>query len=185
MYPKFKILDLKNGQYVLSITANCDIVNSPNGQSFDSYELACQYLSESQMNCIRSNRFLDLSRFSIQEFRYVLYNNVVQVSNIEKHIIKTPDDQFSLNSVRAILSEAVRSGFKVILPELLTFILSYDKYKPILSEIVPPHMIQCIDEFMNDGILSCDIDILGVISLTATEKQLIMYDIEGLFRRRT
>ncbi len=182
---KYKILDLKNGQYVEIITANGEVVNSPFGKIFPTYGHAISYLYERQKLTINNQRFLRLDRFQVEELKLMKIGSMKVNDTIQLQIMSEPDSDEKIGWLKSILKQSVLDGFNIMQPEFLNFVLTYDKYEPIMSEIVPPHIVQCIDEFKTDGILSCDLDLLGSISLTASEKQHRMYDIEGLFTRRT
>lgn len=182
---KYKILDLKNGQYVEIITANGDVVNSPFGKIFPTCGHALSYLYECQKITINNQRFLRLDRFQVEELKLMKIGSMKVNDTIQLQIMSEPDSDEKIGWLKSILKQSVLDGFNIMQPEFLNFVLTYDKYEPIMSEIVPPHIVQCIDEFKTHGILSCDLDLLGSISLTASEKQHKMYDIEGLFERRT
>lgn len=182
---KYKILDTKYYNYVEIIAANGDIIYSPLGKIFSSYGDALKYLYDCQQISMCNRRFLNLERFNIEELQLMRIGCITVNDIVQKQIMSEPDSDEKINWLKSILTQAVLDGFNVMEPGFLDFVLTYDKYEPIMSEIVPPHIIQCIDEFKMDGILSCDLDLLGSISLTASENQHKMYDIEGLFKRRT
>ncbi|AFC21629.1 hypothetical protein GAP32_179 [Cronobacter phage vB_CsaM_GAP32] len=181
---RYKILDSVNGRYVELISISAIPIYSPFGKTFFTYGDALGYLVKTQRDCMAVRRYLNLSRFKIQELHLIPYNTSEVYDGIEDSIMNDPDSDDKHEWLKAILSQAVLDGFGIIKPALLNFVLTYDKYQPMLSELVPPHMIQCIDEFKTVGIQGCDLDLLGSISLTASEKQLNMYDIDGLFKRR-
>lgn len=181
----YKIRDMKTGQFVELLSASGNIINSTNGKVFDTYSSAMAYLHSSQMDMIRNKRYISLNRFSIHELRLVISSTVSVPSVIESSILGKPEDEDHQEWFKAIVSQAVIDGFGDVDKTLLNFALTNDKYHSILVEYVPPHMLQCLDEFMSTGINGCDLDTLGSISLTATKKQLTMYDIERLFSIRT
>lgn len=182
---RYKIRDKANYQYVQAISVTGDVINSTVGTIFNDYNSAISYLLSWQDTCIQNNRYLNLDRFIIEELHLVVGRTIPMNDVVQPALMSEPIDDTKLKWLRCVLTQSVLDGFNIIKPELLQFILSSDKYESTLSEVVPPHMIQCIDEFNNVGILKCDLDLLGSISLTATEKQLTMYDIDGLLKRRT
>lgn len=182
---KYKILDLKNGQYVEIITANGEVVNSPFGKIFPTYGHALSYLYECQKISINNQRFFRLDRFQVEELKLMRIGSLTVNETIQGEIMSDPDSDEKIGWLKSILKQSVLDGFNTMQSDFLNFVLTYDKYEPIMSEIVPPHIIQCIDEFKTVGILSCDLDLFGSVSLTASEKQHKMFDIDGLFKRRT
>lgn len=182
---KYKILDLKNYQYVEIIAANGEVINSTVGKIFPTYGHALSYLYECQKMSININRFFSLDRFQVEELQLMRVGSMKVNDTIQNEIMAEPDSDEKINWLKSILTQSVLDGFNTMQPEFLNFVLTYDKYEPIMSEIVPPHIVQCIDEFKTVGILSCDLDLLGSVSLTASEKQHKMFDIDGLFKRRT
>lgn len=181
----YKIRDKRNYQYVEFITPNTEVVNSTIGRKFNSYGDAITFLNTAQMQCIRNNRYISLNRFEIEELHLTRYGSTNITDFVQDAILNKPDNDEYIGWFRSLLTQSVLDGFQLIKPELLNFALTYDKYQPIMSEIVPPHMLQCIDEFKEVGILGCDMDILGSISLTASEKQITMYNIDELCKSKT
>lgn len=181
----YKIRDLKTGHFVELISASGDVVNSVNGRRFDNYSSAASYLQESQMMILRNKRYINLNRFVIHELRLEIRGTINIPNVIEANILAKPEDEEYQEWFKAIISQAVLDGFSEVDQTLLNFALTNDKYHSILDEYVPPHMLQCLDEFMSVGIKGCDLDTLGSISLTASQKQLNMYDIDRLFSVRT
>jgi len=181
----YKIRDLKNGQFVELISASGNVVNSVNGRRFDTYSSALSFLHESQMNILRNKRYVSLTRFAIHELRLEIRGTITVPNVIEASILAKPEDDENQEWFKSIVSQAVLDGFCEVDQTLLNFALTNDKYHSILVEYVPPHMLQCLDEFMSVGINGCDLDTLGSISLTASQKQLKMYDIDRLFTVRT
>lgn len=181
----YKIRDMKNGQFVELLSASGNVVNSTNGKIFDTYSSAMAYLYESQSAMMRNKRYINLNRFSIHELRLVISSTISVPNLIESTILAKPEDEEYQEWFKSIVSQAVLDGFCEVDQTLLNFALTNDKYHSILVEYVPPHMLQCLDEFMNVGINGCDLDTLGSISLTASQKQLNMYDIDRLFAVRT
>jgi hypothetical protein len=181
----FKIRDLKTGQFVEILSANGDVVNSINGKVFDTHSSALAYLYDCQKIIIKNKRYVNLNRFMIHELKLVIgYSTSVQ-NSIEPTILSNPEVPEYQEWFKSIITQAVLDGFCEVDQTLLNFALTDDKYHSILVEYVPPHILQCLDEFMSVGIKSCDLDTLGSISLTASQKQLTMYDIERLFAVRT
>lgn len=181
---KFKIRDRLSGQFVYIISVHGDIVTSPNGYDYNTYADAYNYIINAQRNSINTNHYLEVERLIIEEYRLTPYMSI-DVSNYENvRVIENPDNKEVVNYVKVILRKCVVDGFMSVPADVVQFILTYDKYQPILSELVPPHMLQSIDDFMSVGIKGCDLDVLGSISLTATVEQLNMYDIDGLIRSR-
>lgn len=181
----YKIRDMKNGQFVELLSASGNVVNSTNGKIFDTYSSAMAYLYESQSAMMRNKRYINLNRFSIHELRLVISSTISVPNLIESTILGKPEDEDHQEWFKSIVSQAVLDGFCEVDQTLLNFALTNDKYHSILVEYVPPHMLQCLDEFMSVGINGCDLDTLGSISLTASQKQLNMYDIDRLFAVRT
>ncbi|UYE98612.1 hypothetical protein XbC2_183 [Xanthomonas phage XbC2] len=181
----YKIRDMKTGQFVELLSASGNVVNSTNGKIFDTYSSAMAYLYESQSAMMRNKRYINLNRFSIHELRLVISNTISVPNLIESTILAKPEDEEYQEWFKSIVSQAVLDGFCEVDQTLLNFALTNDKYHSILVEYVPPHMLQCLDEFMSVGINGCDLDTLGSISLTASQKQLNMYDIDRLFAVRT
>lgn len=179
----FKIFDPERG-YVQMITAIGEVVHSNLGCTFSNYGEAHTYLINAQRLSRNAQVYIDISRFMIQEMRLMPYSTIPVQSSEISEILYSPDSEESIKWFKAILHQAVRDGFKIIDPRILEFSLTYDKYQPIMSQIVPPHMLQSIDEFMSVGIKECDLNDLGSISLTATEEQLTMFDIEKLIFNR-
>lgn len=179
----FKIFDPYFG-YVQNITPVGEIVHSNLGIVFNNCGEAYNYLIDKQRLSRNVNVYFDINRFIIQELRLTPYTTIPVHRNIAEEIIYQPDSEENIKWFKSILHQAVRDGFKVVEPKLLEFSLTYDKYQPIMSQIVPPHMLQSIDEFMSVGINECDLNDLGSISLTATEEQLNMFDIEKLIFNR-
>lgn len=181
----YKIRDIKTGQFVELISSYGQIINSINGLSFDTYSSASNYLYSSQFTAFRNKRYLNLNRFLIIELKLVV-NQSSEIDNmVENSIIADPEDPMNQEWFKAIVYQSVLDGFNEMDSALLNFALTDDKYHSILVEYVPPHMLYSLDEFMSDGINSCDLDILGSISLTASQKQLTIYDIERLFLVKT
>lgn len=181
---KFKIRDRLSGQFVYIISVHGDIVTSPTGWDYKTYADAWNYISNAQRTSINTNHYLEVERLIIEEYRLTPYMSI-DVSNYQNvRVIENPDNEEVVNYVKVILRKCVVDGFMSVPADVVQFILTYDKYQPILSELVPPHMLQSIDDFMSVGIKGCDLDVLGSISLTATVEQLNMYDIDGLIRSR-
>lgn len=181
----YKIRDIKTGQFVELLSNSGNIINSINGKNFDTYSSAMEYLINSQTDMIRNNRYINLNRFSINELRLEIKSTISVPNVIETTILDRPQADECRNWFKSIVSQAVLDGFGEINQDLMEFALTNDKYYSILVEYVPPHMLQCLEEFMSVGIKNCDLDTLGSISLTATQKQLKMYDIERLFSVKT
>lgn len=179
----FKIFDPMHG-YVQIISPIGEIVHSTFGNTFSNYGEAYNYLINSQRLARNVNIYIDINRFMIQELRLTPYTSVSVKTYVIEEILNNPDSEENIKWFKSILHQAVRDGFKIIDPKLLEFSLTYDKYQPIMSQIVPPHMLQSIDEFTSVGIKECDLTDLGSISLTATEEQLTMFDIEKLIFNR-
>ncbi len=182
---KFRIKDTKNEQYIsLFIPQMGSIISGIAGIVFSSYIEALEYLNKMQCNGLNYGHFVDITRFVIEESEITIRNHTVQ-NSFEDLILSEPDSEENIKRITSILKYAVQWGFDVMEPTFLQFVLNYDKYQPILSKVVPPHMLNSIGEFLGEGILGCDIDVLGSISLTASEEQHIMYDINDLFKSRT
>jgi hypothetical protein len=184
MIEKFKIRDRITGQFIYVISANGDLVSSTLGSEYYSYAEALTYICNAQSMCTKAGFYVDVERLVIEEYRLCPYN-ITPVKNFQiNSVMANPDLEENVNYVRVILKTCVSDGFMIVRPEFIEFILTYDKYQPILSELIPPHMLQSIEEFRSVGIKGCDLDTLGSISLTASTEQLKMYDIEGLIRSR-
>ncbi|SOK58991.1 hypothetical protein [Yersinia phage fHe-Yen9-03] len=188
---KYKIRNKFTGQYIHTIILTGDVpsnigdVSSNIGKVFDSYIDAYNFLHECQNLFFEVDRYLDISDYSIDEFHFILYNFRNVENNIENNIMDEPDNSDNVKKLRAILNHCVNNGFFCITKRFLDFILTYDKYQPILIEIVPNHILYSVGDFINVGIKTCDLDILGSISLTATTEQLKMHNIEQLFKDRS
>ena len=182
---RYKILDTHNYQYVTMIAATGHVVNSTIGTLYDNYGDAMSYIYNSQTNAIRAGTYIDISRFVVVEVYFVTGTTHSVHNVLQQTLLKCWNEPEKQQWFGTLIEHAVKNGFNTVDAELYNFALTNDKYAPILSERVPPHMLQCIDEFQAVGILGCDIDVLGSISLTATENQITMYDIDGLIQSRT
>jgi hypothetical protein len=178
-------MDLKTSQYVELISSFGQVVNSINGVSFTTYSAASDYLYSSQFTSFRNKRYLNLNRFSIVQLELEVKKMFEMDNQVEKTIIADSEEPLNQEWFKAIVYQSVLNGFNEMDSALLNFALTDDKYHSILVEYVPPHMLYSLDEFMSDGINSCDLDILGSISLTASQKQLTMYEIDRLFLVKT
>lgn len=79
-----------------------------------------------------------------------------------------------------ILRVGVTMGFNKLglAEDMIKNILTDPKYKDIVEKVVPRHMIENIDNFMDVGIKSCSNDELGAIMLTSSEDLLKFIEID-------
>lgn len=179
-----KIRDVKTGQYVDLISTNGYVINSNNGTIWSNYSDALSYLYNIQRSAFSSSIYIDLDRFIVETYKTYVSSTDVVPDTITHQIMDNPDKAEHIMMVRTLLLRSVMDGFNVFKKPLFDFCLSYDKYQSMIKEIVPPHMLQCCNDFMCTGILTCNIDDLGAIYLTASKEQIIMHDIDGVIRNR-
>lgn len=180
----YKIRNIKTGNMIIGFTAGVD-VTSTIGKTFKSYGDALMFLTrEQEASLIFHSRYINLDNYIIEEYTLRISSG----SPVKTNLIYNLDTKRDLNSemlVSSVFKDIVLRGFNVIPESLLNFLLTDDKYHAIMLEIVPPHMAHSIDDFREVGILECELDILGSISFTATDEQLIMHNIPIIFKQRT
>lgn len=156
---------------------------------FDTYESALSYLEGSIQNILRNPITNDhypkhdpamLNKFSIVE-------KVVEVkkSSGELNLYKLfmsnfntqiePISPFDETILRAMFIDAIRHGFHVIgigSGKYALELIENPKYSKLFEDIVPMHVIENIEEFIFQGILTCSDDHKGAIILTTTEETL-------------
>ena len=181
----YKIYDTVTYSLVEFITSTAEVISSTTGATYKHHSEAIQAIERAQNESLSNGWFLNTSRFQILELSTYIGQTIQYESTLPGMILNFPESPDNVSKFRVIVKQAVLDGFKIIRQDLLNFALTSDKYNPILYQMVPPHMLQCLDEFTDVGLRCCDIDILGTISLTATTEQLTMYNIDELIKERS
>lgn len=174
----------KSFQLIHDVYPHGDMVSEV-GRVFDTNGQALEFLIRKQTEYFASGHYLDISKYTIVEF-YITECSHNKCNNFfESTIMDSEYSELNVKKVKAIVKSMVNHGFDCVSSQFLNYLLTDDKYQPIILEIIPPHMLYSTEEFMDCGIQNCDLDVLGSISLTATNEQLRMHDIEGVLRRRS
>ncbi|AQW88709.1 hypothetical protein FDH34_gp184 [Serratia phage BF] len=181
---KYKIRNKKTFLYIDDIYSDGDR-SSMYGRIFDSHAIAQQFLYERQHELFEMNQYLDISNYTIDEYHLSLSRSIAIYNTVEEHIMNSPDNEGNVKKVKAMLHQCILHGFSCISTPFFDFLLTSDKYEPILLELVPPHILHSVNDFMDVGIMECDLDELGAISLTATTEQIKMNQIVEILRARS
>lgn len=174
----------KKLQYIFDVHPTGDMT-SEIGRVFENINEAYSFLYNRQSSFFASGLYLDLTQYEVVEYVHYENSRTRLQNTVEYTIMNVEPSPHNMLKVKAIANQIVFYGFSCCTPPFLNFLLTSDKYYPILLEIVPPHMLNSPEDFMSVGILECDLDVLGSISLTATNYQLTKHGIVDLLNRRS
>lgn len=172
-----------SGNYIESITISGEDIVSSIGTIFNSYDDAYEYLHNCQKTAISFFYFINLSNYTIEklcitcESNFNLCNILIE-NNIRNNIVNS--DKILI----LMINDAVLNGFKLFSEDFLNYILTTDKYKSIINNNIPPHILYKLDEFIEYGLNQCDFNTLGMILLTATEYQIELYELYKIIEKR-
>lgn len=171
-------------QLIHDVYPGGDVISEA-GRVFETTGEALEFLIRRQTEFFKSGHYLDVSKYLIVEYYITELSHTKCDNFFESTIMNSEYSESNVKQVKAVVKTMVNDGFNCVSSQFLNYLLTDDKYHLIMTEIIPPHMLGSIEEFMDCGIQNCDLDVLGSISLTATNEQIRMHDIEGVLIRRS
>lgn len=151
------------------------IFSSLSPRSFYTASEATEFLRTQFLMCMKLNQpgfkvhYMQMYSIKMVKTQYIHMSG--DVSQLAVSWYGLMSESMALEEKMAVLRLSVLYGFDISQTNetFIQEVLTSPKYSDIVTRVIPPHMIENIDNFRKVGIATCPKDELGAIMLTSSE----------------